>query len=543
MDENKNPLEEATVIYAGQVQKTDKNGIYSFRKVDVDSRHSFLTISKDGYFNGIRVFSTSKSGATISQRTVLLKKDFEYSFPSASGGKITTKDKVELNFPAASVVVEATGADYNGSVLAAVKYIDPTGDNLLFEMPGNLSAINNNQALQILTTYGMVNVELKSDKGEKLNIKQGKLVGMTIDVAAALTSKAPATIPLWHFDEGSGYWREDGSATLANGRYSGQVSHFSCWNYDSQNPSVHINGRVVDQNGNPVAGVHVWFRVAGDYSGGHGNTDDDGTFSGPVAKDELLEVSIFDYNGICSSVPIYVGQAGPFSADATIPDIVVNIPTVNQLDITGDFTDCNGNTVTDGYIKVYNGSYNLYYFPIENGQVNVTTSVCSGSGAYSLVAVDRAGLKETNPIPLTVPGSNNLGTVNICTVNADFLTIICSNIGVNTTITDSVGVYSRDGDGKFVNASNSSGFVVFFYNDGNQSDFNTGTFSINGGEFQVLDGSSQKRAYVVQQGSTIIITQAGAPGQKVIGTYTIYGQQSGTSVIETFTGSFQLTGY
>lgn len=546
LDENKAPVENATVTYGSLVQKTDKNGIYSFHKVDIDSRHSSLIITKDGYFNGVTTFSAAKNSTTAHQRTILLKKDFTYSFQSSDGGKLNTVDKVELDFPAASIIVESTGADYSGTVHAAIKYIDPTGDNLLFEMPGNLSAINNNQATQILTTYGMVAVELKSDNGEKLNVKQGKWVDMSVDIPTSLISGAPSAIPLWHFDEGSGYWKEEGSAILVNGKYTGKVNHFSYWNYDTQRASVQVTGKVVDQNGNPVAGAYIRFNVPGDYTGGQGETDDDGTYSGPVAKDEVLNVTVSSYNSGCSFTPLYNGQAGPFSNDATIPDIVVTIAATDQLAITGNFTDCNSNPVADGYIKIYNDAYNWYVFPIKNGQVNVSTSVCNNAGSYNLVAVDKVGLKESNPVPLTIPGGNNLGTVNICAANADFFTVVNPNIGINVTLTGSrLGVFIHDIDLKYVQCFDNAAQFSFYYNDGNTNlGFNTGTFNISGGTIFIQDGNGQTRSYMVLHGSdngTTTITHAGKPDKKVIGTYALFAIDTGTGNIETFTGSFQLT--
>lgn len=544
LDEDNNPVESATVTYRGVSQKTDKNGVYSFKNVDISTRHSTLAISKDGYFNGNRVFSVSKASSTVKLKSILLKKEFRYSFQSQTGTKINTSDKVSLNFGEASIMVEATGADYNGVVQVAVKHINPSSDNLVEEMPGNLSAINSNQQMQILTTYGMVAVELRSPTGEKLNVKTGKQVEMSVEVPASLLSKAPANIPLWHFDENTGYWMEDGSATLENGRYTGNVSHFSFWNYDSQRPSVIVSGRVIDQNGNPVSGVHIWFTVPGDYSGGHGNTNDDGTFSGPIAQDEILDVTIYTYQG-CSAGTLYTGQVGPFSNDVTLPDIVVTIPNPNVLSVTGIFNDCDGNPVQDGYVIVRGGLF-TGSAAIINGQVNTTFVICDPLASYNLKAVDRIGLKQTDAITLTAPGNNDLGTVTVCDAEVDNITVDCPNLTFHEVIIDTIEIGLKNTTKHLTATTLTSGryvSVYLTYDDGDAANYAPGTYNLTGANVYNFDNNQNGWSYHLFPGATsgtITIAQGGAPGSLVTGTFSFVGRIDGTVIEETFTGTFRI---
>jgi len=542
LDETNNPIQDATVTYQNKSQKTDKNGVYYFKNVDISARHSSLTISKDGYFNGNRVFSASRAGSTINLKTILLKKDFIYGFEAGAGGKINTKDKVELNFPASAVMIESTGADYTGQVQAAIKYIDPTGENLLFEMPGNLSGFNSNQETRILTTYGMVAVELQSPAGQKLNVKTGMQVEMSAEVPAKLLAKAPTHIPLWHFDESTGYWQEEGSAQLENGRYIGKVSHFSCWNYDVQQPSIIVSGRVIDQDGNPVAGAYIMFCVSGAYSGGGGTTNHDGTYSGPIEKDQILTVTVYGLSSsICPNDILYSGQVGSFSNDVTLPDIVVSVPVSHTLSVTGSFTDCTGNPVQEGYIMIKLNDVIIGTASVENGQASASFIACSASGNYTATAVDLTRLKETGPIPLSL-GANDLGMVTICGSEVDHLVIDCPNLHLHQVMTSGLFV-SMDGELKVIKAYidyNDSTNVIFMgYRDGDLNNYAIGTHPLHDVRF-FIEGNGFQRLYALVTGgnNTITITQGGATGGKVTGTFSFDASNNG--VQETFTGSFRI---
>lgn len=72
VDEAGQPVENAIIRYGANTKMTDKNGIYQFKNVDVNSKHNLITISKQGYFEGSRVFTTDRS-TTITIRNILLE--------------------------------------------------------------------------------------------------------------------------------------------------------------------------------------------------------------------------------------------------------------------------------------------------------------------------------------------------------------------------------------------------------------------------------------------------------------------------------------
>jgi hypothetical protein len=64
-------------------------------------------------------------------------------------------------------------------------------------------------------------VELETETGATLQLAEGKPAIIKMKVPSSLVAAAPAQIPLWHFSETDGLWREQGLATLNNGWYSG----------------------------------------------------------------------------------------------------------------------------------------------------------------------------------------------------------------------------------------------------------------------------------------------------------------------------------
>ena len=534
-DETNKPVEGAIVSFDGITKLTDKNGVYVFSKVDVSSKHSFLKIKKDGYFEASRAFNTQKP-ADIQLRNILLAKDFNKSFQASSGGTIAANG-YEITFPADAIVVESSGASYSGQVKVAVKYLDPTLDNTSFQMPGNLSGISANNQISKLITYGMLAVEMQSTTGEKLQIKTGKQVEITVDLSSTVLANAPANIPLWYFDETLGYWKEEGTAQLVNGAYKGKVSHFSWWNYDASIPSINASGKVVDQNGNPLV-CDVWFVVPGQY-GGHGNTNSDGTFSGPIGKDVQLTLKIYSLLSGCPNSLIYTAQVGPYSSDVVIPDITVNVAGVTTFNCSGNFKDCNGNDIQNGYLKVIE-NYTPHYAQIINGQSSISFVTCTSPITAEVTAVDIDNVKSSDPINLTGAGPHLLGTVSVCAAIPDFITVKCTNLGLDELHFE-FGVIDSLGDKqlyvKYNPNQNLEAFGFGWSEVPAQPGFTIGTKTITSAYTYLLNTST---SYYLDNG-TVTITQGGtkANGDTLKGSYDVYLKKQGTTNSEHFTGDFQ----
>jgi len=196
-DPDGNPISNATIRYDFKEAVTDDNGYYLLENVETSSAHASLTVIKSGYFSGSRTFRTLKTG-TVFHRITLVPLGTPLSFAGGNGSVAT--DLVSINFPENSVMDESTGDLYTGDVNVYVKHIGTDE----FSMPGDLTAINDNDELDILHSYGMVFVEMYGEDGRKLNIAEGMTASMTYEMPENLLSSAPETIKMWWYDYDAG---------------------------------------------------------------------------------------------------------------------------------------------------------------------------------------------------------------------------------------------------------------------------------------------------------------------------------------------------
>ncbi len=487
LDEEDQPVVEAIVNFGGKTVTTDVNGIYQFKNVDISSQHSFLSIQKDGYFTGSRAFNTFEPGKTLNLRNVLLKKNFDQTFDSSSGGEIRDSG-LTIKFSPNSIMYDNSNTEYSGTIHAAIKYLDPLSDEIYTQMPGNLSAIDENDNVTTLITYGMVAVELHADDGQKLNLKNGSKAEMSIELPSSKVSSAPQNIPLWYFDDQLGYWIEEGFATLNGDTYTGEVSHFSWWNYDVPYPPINLSGRVVDMVGNPLANVTLSFFIQGSSNWvSSGRTNSDGTFSGPVPKDMDLIVQV--ELGGCNYV-IQNSQIGPFSQDATIPDIVVDNAHSSSYLITGNVIDCNQNLVENGYIKLVGQFINETY-PIVNGEVSIQFFHCSNLN-FDVIAVDVNTLKESFPLKIIGEGEYHFDSIEACELTTEYIILRCdsepflSEVMTKNLLLSGHRVTSENKDHKglryWINENEATifSYADFDFIDYSPGVFNTGTYPFHG---------------------------------------------------------------
>ena len=314
VDSDGSPVPDATVQYELLTTTTDIEGFYEFEGVEVSSEHATLQVTKTGYFAGSRTFRTKKEG-TLFHRTTLVSLGEPLNFNGGSGN--VSNNLVNISFPENSVKDETTGELYTGNVEVFIKHIGTDE----FSMPGDLTAINQEDELEILQSYGMVFVEMYGEDGRKLNVADGMTVSMTYGIPSDLVSTAPETIKMWWYDYDAGAWREGGEATRDGNKWLGEVSHFSCWNFDVNAPSVLVNGQITSSNG--VLSRFYITILNDDKKGGRGSANADGSFSGRVEAGVPLEFTIRYNEANCNDI-VHQETIGPFDQDTDLGEILVN---------------------------------------------------------------------------------------------------------------------------------------------------------------------------------------------------------------------------
>ncbi len=409
IDENGQPVAGASVTSGGSTTTTDRYGTFRFSNINLSKENGYVKVTKQGYFIGTRTFA-STAGRTHNVRIQLIPKTNTGTFSGATGGTVTLSGGGKLVM-SANAVSDATGTAYSGTVNVAMTWIDPTSQNLSDVVPGDLRGITTTGEERGLETFGMLGVELTGPGGQALKIATGKTAELTFPIPAAISGTAPATIDLWHFDEASGRWKQEGTATKTGSNYIAQVSHFSFWNCDAPFPLINLCMKFLNSaNNQPLNNVHIRIkRSNGSY--GSGWTDSAGNLCGKVPKNEVLTLEVL---GQCSNVA-YSQSVGPFIADATLPTVSATIAATSTLTITGTVTNCAGANITSGVAVIYIGGGYSYSVPVVNGTFTHTIIRCNANAVnVSVMGIDYTTQQQGNP----VGGSGTTGTLNIGTVQA-----------------------------------------------------------------------------------------------------------------------------
>lgn len=258
--------------------------------------------------------------------------DIDYS----SGGDVVYEGISLVSLPA-SGVVKVGGGVPDGKINVNVTVIDPSVDPEL--MPGSYQAINTEDGeIEHIESYGAISVVMRDDYGDLLQLDGVHNATIRIPVAKeAVIGQAPATIPLYYFDDVSGYWMEEGEATLEmleSGEYVyvGEVGHFTVWNADIAYESVNINGCVEDGDGNPVSGARI--NSSGlDYIGSsYAISDENGLFSIPAkGMSKIMLNAVSNAGAISGTQVIYSGVA---DLDITSEGCIILNPAAVSIELS-----------------------------------------------------------------------------------------------------------------------------------------------------------------------------------------------------------------
>ncbi|NRB84955.1 MAG: hypothetical protein HRU49_14480, partial [Winogradskyella sp.] len=262
---------------------------------------------------------------------MLLEETVVGTVSSGSSDTVTADDGSSVSFD--GNFVKEDGTAYTGSVNVIMHHLDPTDEDMEDQMPGMLYAENEDGAERMLKTLGMLAVELRGSGGEDLNLAEGSTSEIKIPVDATLLASAPATIPLWYFDEATGYWKEEGEATLQGNMYVGTVSHFSFWNCDIPAEAVMLCVTLVDEDGEELNNIKVGI-TSTIFGTTYGYTNELGQVCGLVPSNETLTLNIYGYE-ICGNTPLLTETIGSFTFDSSITLVVPSNPNIIEETVIG----------------------------------------------------------------------------------------------------------------------------------------------------------------------------------------------------------------
>ena len=515
-DENGAAVLGASVQFGATIINTDKYGYFEATNVQVIKEAAVVTVNKPGYFKGIKTYM-AKEGKAAFFRIKLIPKSIVGNINATSGGVVTLSNGLIIKLPAAAVVNAVTNVAYTGRVNVAAYWINPEAADLNKIMPGDLRGINIDGAIKLLQTFGMAAVELTGASGELLQITGGKKATLTLTIPPLLSATAPATIPLWYFDEAKGLWKEEGRATKTGNTYVGDVSHFSFWNCDIPGTFVQFNCTLKNSAGNPLPYTYVRITVVGTTNLAWGYTDASGYVSGFLPNNSNLIMEVFsDYT--CTT-PIYTQTF--ITTNANISLGIITIPTTNYIaTISGTITNCASTPVTNGYIILKEGNVFTRY-PLDSvivGAYSFNKIFCSFPQTITLTGEDISNLQQSAEVTYVVnAGTNTVGNIQACGVSTQqFINYTINSIPYVFTEPSSTFFYSNNSQSSL----NLSGYTQI--PSANSLFINMSNAGLGGGsilDLQFFRASQIPDSMIVTTPVIVNITEYGPVGQFAAGSF------------------------
>jgi hypothetical protein len=496
VDENGVPVQGAAVSSGTATATTDVNGLFSFRNISMSSRFGYVQAVKSGYFTGSRSIITGP-GSSNYISIELKPRTLTGTFPAPSGGKIALQTGDTASFSAASVVTASTNAAYTGTVYVYAEYLDPTDSNLYKYMPGDLRGIGLNGYETDLQSFGMMDVEMQDGAGNKLQLAGGQTATLTWAIPQALQASATATIPLWYFNDTTGQWLQQGTATREGNNYVGQVGHFTFWNCDAPIGTVNFSVYLKDQHGNPLPYTYVEFQSAA-YGTRGGYTDSTGHASGLIPKGQNLLMEVMTE---CGSL-IGGFNVGPAVTDQNLGTVTVNI-IMADLTLTGTVVDCSNNPVDSGFVTAKVDGLN-YAAVVSNGTFTLPVVRCfSSSTSVMLLAGNYQTSQTGNPVTITADsGLVNVGQLSACgIVLVQYINFTWNGISHSfDNLPDSINTFSfegiRPGVYAFTTSGTSENLTLAF------ASLNLGTVSLTNFYYQISGANG-----ITGSGGTATLTE------------------------------------
>jgi hypothetical protein len=501
-----NPIAGVAVSIGTQTASTDNNGVFILKDAAVYEKFAHITAVKAGYIDGSR--SIVPTSGTNNIKIMMI--------PSNTVATVTTGAASEVMLPSGTKIAfdgafeNESGGAYTGSVSVAAYHLLPSDANLSQQMPGMLYAADKNGAEKVLETFGMLNVELRGSGSQKLQVAKGHFAQITLKIDAAQLATAPSTIPLWHFDEKAGYWKEEGSAVKTGSNYVGKVSHFSWWNCDMSIPTITLHATVKDANGNLIPGITI--RISNGTNTADAITDDYGSASGRVPANIPLQLSIVDPCGVITqNFPI-----GSLAVDTTLPDIVITASAFSTKQIKGTLIKCDGSNVTNGYVLLNYGQ-SAQVYAVADGDFVFNILSCLSVSSFTMEGLDYDGMQSTGTISEHFSNEmlRNVGTLEACNAITQFISYNFDGVDyfhpiiTNSNINDSASFLYTVHSMSVGTGSNQSDLWIY------SNQITPGVYSIGTYNLWIKRGNTTYQCSNLFPGNTVTfsLNQYGAAGE------------------------------
>lgn len=331
-DASGTPIEGVSIVSGSSAATTNTDGFFEFDQIQVVSvlnDRSVVRFSKAGYFDVVRSMDADDDAADGASWEVVMCKKENNDFTSiktysSSSDQTLQAGEMKIDMPQDGYKVDGTGASYTGKVKSEMVYLDPNNERFSEMMPGgDLAAVRSDNSSAKLVSYGMTDLNMYAENGDKLQLKDGSKAKLTFPIPAGMGENPPASIPLWSFNEKTGLWEEEGSAALQGNVYVGEVAHFSWVNLDYPERQGTVYGYVKDDTGKILPGIRLNIGQLLTST----VTKSDGYYSHEVPANTDFSITVKDlyYGGINQKVSVKVpalSSGERRQVDITLPHLV-----------------------------------------------------------------------------------------------------------------------------------------------------------------------------------------------------------------------------
>ena len=227
---------------------TNAQGFLSSNKFP-NGKDVSIAVSKSGYANQIIQFSVPSDSEQLNPQTVtLLKRVAAKSFDGSVDSQVTGDDGAFVAVKA-NAFENAQGETITSEIKLHITPVDVSNESAeQGAFPGSFSGVTEDDETVNIVTYGTTEFVFTDDDGNELQLKDGETADILLPIYLTkhldgTLIKAGDKIPLWHLDETTGIWIQEGegdvvaSNTSPSGwALSGKVSHFTWWNVDVAPP-------------------------------------------------------------------------------------------------------------------------------------------------------------------------------------------------------------------------------------------------------------------------------------------------------------------
>ena len=277
---------------------SDGDGSFTITGIGISDRFVLSAFSSQYGRNSI-IVSNDDSNPNIVASPLVLNADNTDTFDSTSAIELEAGGLVVISLPE-NAFANMDGTPFTGLVSATITVIDPSSDPSI--MPGEFLATDPATGDIVgIQSFGAVDYIFLDSEGNPLQLRDTVSALINIPVASgALSQSLLDSMPLYYFDTETGLWEQQGLATLTdqNGivTYQGEISQLGTWNADLQIESIDINGCIVNETNQPVAGAKVT-STGRDYIGSStGLSHEAGFFNLTVRTNSEILISATDGN-------------------------------------------------------------------------------------------------------------------------------------------------------------------------------------------------------------------------------------------------------